>query len=78
MTSTGLGRHNSKPLLDWDDVDMDDESPDGSRHEAPAIKESQATQALAAARPEPRVEAPTDAKDKGASPWSAMRKLFKR
>ncbi|GHF63778.1 hypothetical protein HNQ07_004545 [Deinococcus metalli] len=72
MTSTGLGRHNSKPILDWDDVEMEKDTPDigqdlsGRAERLPTV----------AAQPEPRAEAVPE--DKAGSPWSAMRKLFKR
>ncbi|THF84931.1 hypothetical protein E7T09_17895 [Deinococcus sp. KSM4-11] len=66
MTSSGLGRHASKPILEWDEVEMDDDHQDVA---PPAIE---ATQQYA------QQTTSTLSKDKGASPWSAMRKLFKR
>lgn len=72
MTSSGIGRHNSKPILEWDDVELDD-AEGGSQQ----VASPQAQGSSVPAESRSDASAPA-AKDKGASPWSSMRKLFKR
>lgn len=67
MTSTGIGRHASRPILEWDEVEMGDDPQDVTAFSVEAPQENQHHAAATA-----------DGKDKGTSPWSAMRKLFKR
>ena len=68
MTLTGLGRHASKPTLEWDDVDMDDGTQDISTSTTEATQHHAQVTGLAV----------TEGKDKGASPWFSMRTLFRR
>ncbi|WP_133161773.1 hypothetical protein [Deinococcus koreensis] len=73
MTSTGLGRHNSKPLLEWDEVEIQDETPDETQKSPPPLDAS-----AGQAGPLTEKQAGQPEKAKPASPWSAVRQLFKR
>ncbi|MFC3832041.1 MULTISPECIES: hypothetical protein [Deinococcus] len=73
MTSSGIGRHNSKPILEWDEVELDDALGDDPQQQAAGLQAGPTP-----APAEPRSGTQVGPKEKGASPWSAVRKLFKR
>ena len=69
MTSTGLGRHNSKPILEWDDVEMEGES---AQDTSAAAELAQSLALHLEGGPS------AELRERPASPWTTMRKIFKR